>query len=284
MLTVDEWHASGERIELGGHPIFVRTEGSGSWLTLLHGFPTSSWDWAKVWPQLAAHHKLLALDFLGFGASAKPRGHRYTIAEQADIVEAMWRHHGVTRTALLVHDYGGTVTEELLARAQDGKLAVTIERVTFLNGALIGHLNRILPIQRALRVRGLGWVVSSLVTRGMFAKNFRTIFSPAHPISEPELEQHWRAISLERGHRLYHRLVHHYGEHERHADRWEGVLARTAVPLQAVWGMGDPVSGPDMVAYFREHAPRMVIHELDGIRHYPQLEVPDVVAAKVLAR
>ena len=84
------------RLNVWGVPVRV----AGPWLTLLHGFPTSSWDWAPVAPALAARYRLLALDFLGFGASAKPRRHRYRIAEQADLVEALWRHHGVTSTAL----------------------------------------------------------------------------------------------------------------------------------------------------------------------------------------
>lgn len=281
-MRLADWHASGARVALDGRDVFTRIEGSGPWLTLLHGFPTSSWDWVKVAPRLAPHRRLLALDFLGFGASAKPRRHRYTIREQADLVEALWAREGVTATELLVHDYGGTVTEELLARAEDGRLAVRIDRVTFLNGALIGHLNHILLIQKVLQVPGLGWLVSQLVTRGLFARNFRTVFSPAHPLSDDELEQHWLAIKLGRGHRLYHRLVHHYREHTRNAARWEGILERTPVPLQLVWGMADAVSGPAMVGWIRDRAPRITVHELAGVRHYPQLEMPAEVVDRVL--
>jgi pimeloyl-ACP methyl ester carboxylesterase len=278
-MRLDEWIAGGERIDTPGGRVFVRAQGRGPVVTLLHGFPSSSWDWEKVAPLLAGQRRLVAIDFLGFGASDKPR-RSYAIAEQADRVEAMWRHFGVTATAILAHDYGDTVTEELLARQAERPLAATIERAMLLNGAVIGHLNRILPIQKLLRVPGLGRLVARFSTRGLFTRNFRRVFST---ISDDELEQHWQAISHGRGNRLFDKLVHHYGEHDVHAERWEGGLARTTVPVHFVWGIDDPVSGADMLAFLRTHCLRATFRELPGIRHYPQLEAPDVVAAELLA-
>lgn len=56
------------------------------------------------------------------------------------------------------------------------------------------------------------------------------------------------------------------------------------MPLAIVWGMADPVSGPDMVAYLREHAPNIAVTELPEISHYPHLEVPNTVASELLKR
>src|SRR5438477_11937704 len=111
-MNLADWHASGTHVDLCGHRIFVRVAGQGPGLTLLHGFPTSSWDYARVAPLLAGRRTLLALDFLGYGHSAKPRDVDYALALQADIVEAAWKHHGVTETAILAHDLGDAVTEE----------------------------------------------------------------------------------------------------------------------------------------------------------------------------
>ena len=54
-------------------------DGRGPSMTLLHGFPSSSHDWARVAPALA-EHRLLMPDFLGFGASDKPRRARVLAA------------------------------------------------------------------------------------------------------------------------------------------------------------------------------------------------------------
>ncbi|NXF13812.1 MEST protein, partial [Smithornis capensis] len=97
--------------------------GSSDVVILLHGFPTSSYDWSKIWEGLTQRfHRVIALDFLGFGFSDKPRPHRYSILEQADIVEGLVRHLGLRqhRINLLSHDYGDTVAQELLHRDDTG--------------------------------------------------------------------------------------------------------------------------------------------------------------------
>ena len=124
---LEEWWARGELVELeldgAMRMVFVRRMGSGPHLTLLHGYPSSSHDWAKLAPALTREHTLLLLDFLGFGASEKPADHHYSLHEQADLVEALWAHEGVTRTRVLAHDYAVSVTQELLARRGEGSLA-----------------------------------------------------------------------------------------------------------------------------------------------------------------
>src|SRR5690349_12938738 len=99
MSGVDRWWAAGEHVPLtlagSERHIFVRRIGSGAAMTLLHGFPSSSHDWAKVASQLARDHALLLPDFLGFGASDKPREHEYSLHEQADLVQALWAREGI---------------------------------------------------------------------------------------------------------------------------------------------------------------------------------------------
>lgn len=107
---IEDWWSSGEQITLalGGSDrrVFLQRMGSGPTMTMLHGFPSSSHDWAKVAPSLAQGHALLFPDFLGFGASEKPTGHTYSIHEQADLIEALWALEGTEETALVAHDYG----------------------------------------------------------------------------------------------------------------------------------------------------------------------------------
>src|SRR5213080_3993775 len=132
-MDAEGWLESGERVEIqlpsGACDIFVRAAGSGPWLTLLHGFPTSSWDWARVAQILEPSFRVLAFDFLGFGDSDKPRRHEYSIVEQADLTEALWGRLGIKETGLVGHDYGATVAKELLARAEEGTLDAQLKGV-----------------------------------------------------------------------------------------------------------------------------------------------------------
>ena len=69
--------------------VFLRRGGEGPVLLLIHGFPTSSWDWHSLWDELCLRHTVIAPDLLGFGSSSKPFPHRYGIDEQAGLVEAV---------------------------------------------------------------------------------------------------------------------------------------------------------------------------------------------------
>ena len=127
-MDVQDWWSGGELVPLGfggsEQGVFVRREGSGPSMTLLHGFPGSSHDWAKVAPALAGRYALTLPDLLGFGASSKPREHRYSLLEQADLVEALWASEGIKSTVVVAHDYSVSVAQELLARRAAGALAV----------------------------------------------------------------------------------------------------------------------------------------------------------------
>jgi pimeloyl-ACP methyl ester carboxylesterase len=287
MLDRAEWVAGGARVPLallGGatRTLFQRVEGAGLWLTLLHGFPTCSWDWAAIAPVLAARYRLLSLDFLGYGESDKPRPHRYSVFEQADLVEALWRHHGITTTQLVAHDFGDSVATELLARQAEGRLAATITQTVLLNGGVYVDAYHPLLIQTLLRRPVIGPLISRLLTERAFARNFRAIFSAAHPISDADLRQHWQAIQRRDGARIYHALIRYIDERYAHRARWEGALDHWPTPLHAIWGQVDPVSGADVAARLRERAPGVDLLALADVGHYPQLEVPNVVAAAIL--
>src|SRR5690554_7758442 len=94
--TLDGWQQAGKWFSYGGHAIFSRMPGQGEPLVLLHGFPTARWDWSRVWPMLARHYNLLTVDMLGFGFSDKPRNYRYSIEDQADLVQG-WIDRKSTR-------------------------------------------------------------------------------------------------------------------------------------------------------------------------------------------
>src|SRR5580765_867789 len=91
---VRAWQARGESVEFRGYPIHVfRQEGEGPLLLLLHGFPSSSYDWRLLLDELPDHN-VLAFDFLGFGLSAKPPSHDYSLFWQADLAEELVRRYG----------------------------------------------------------------------------------------------------------------------------------------------------------------------------------------------
>jgi pimeloyl-ACP methyl ester carboxylesterase len=288
VIPLPAWLASGARVPVelasGRFEVFVRAEGAGRSLTLLHGFPTCSWDWAKVTPELARHARVLALDFLGFGDSDKPRGHSYSLLEQADLVEAVWAREAVARTLLVVHDYAVSVAQELLARDLEGRGRVALDAVVLLNGGVYPQLHRPRLVQRLLLSRAFGPLLGLLLSESGFRRRFLPIFAPARRPDDEELRQHWQAISRRGGRRVAHRVIRYLEDRVQQRERWSGALERSSVPRRFVWGQLDPVSGAHMAAYIRERVPGCPLRALPDVGHYPQLEAPEVVVAEVLAQ
>ena len=217
-------------------------------------FPTASWDWSPLWDELARDFRLVTFDFLGFGFSAKPRGHRYTIAEQADLSEAVLADCGVTRFYLLAHDYGDTVAQELLAREVDRVGTNEAPRVlsaTLLNGGLFPETHRPRLTQKLL-LTPLGPLIGALVRRRAFGRTMTAIFGPDTPPGEAELDAFWTLLIENNGKAVMHRLIRYIPERQENRARWVGALVNARCPLALINGSADPVSGAHMVARWRE--------------------------------
>ena len=277
--SVDAWRAAGTYVRWREHAIYARVDGprGAPPLVLIHGFPTASWDWWPLWDALAADYRVVACDLLGLGLSAKPRG-RYSVMTQADLVEAVAAWAGVTRAAVLAHDYGDTVAQELLARQREGG-PLRLSGVAFLNGGLFPEAHRARPIQKLL-ASPLGPLVARLSSHRTFVRSMRAI-AGARPPSDAELDVLWQLASRAGGLRAMPGLLGYLDERRRHRARWVGALVDSPVPLRLVDGLADPVSGAHMAARYREVVPRADVVELPGVGHYPQLEAPAAVLAAV---
>jgi pimeloyl-ACP methyl ester carboxylesterase len=283
--SIAEWWSAGARVtlELGGaeRGVFVRRLGAGPSMTLLHGFPSSSHDWAKVAPALGKRHGLLMPDFLGFGASDKPREHEYSLNEQADLVEELWAREGIDATQLVAHDYAVSVAQELLARYAEGKLAVDVRAVALLNGGLYPELHRPQPTQTALLHPEHGPRIGELMTEELFVQGLRPTFAPQFD-ADSDSADIWRSMHRDEGQRNTHLLIRYMTDRERHEQRWVSALEQTDVPLSFVWGMLDPVSGAHMAERIAQHLPGAPLLALDDVAHWPQLEAPERVARALL--
>lgn len=260
-----------EALAFQGHTLRYRRGGQGPALWLIHGFPTSGRDWLPLWPALAPRHALFALDMLGFGASDKPAGFDYTIAASADQWEALARATGVREVALLAHDYGDTVAQELLARQREGRLGFRITSAVFLNGGLFPEATRPLRLQRLL-AGPLGPLLARFTGESRFRQSMARIC--ARPWPEGELAAAWEGLASHGGRAVMPKLLGYIAERHRHRERWVGALQHAGIPIALINGLEDPISGRSIVARWRELLPQAPVVELPGVGHYPQLEAP----------
>ena len=274
------WLESGELIELGGRRIFVRERaGPGSPLLFLHGYPSSSYDWRNLFDALGDRHTI-CFDFLGFGLSEKPREHDYSLMEQADLVEALWRERINEPVVLIAHDMGTSVTTELLARDIEGKLEMELDRVMVFNGSMILAAASLTISQKVLRSR-FGPLLARFSSERVFKAQFGRIFSPSHPLSDTEAHDQWALLAHNGGNRIIDRLTSYLHERIRYADRWHGALRDWPGRLELAWAALDPVATTNVLDAVLKLRPAAPVTRLPDLGHYPQLEDPAALAAVI---
>ncbi len=284
-MSPQAWQHGGTIQTLNGHDVFtVDSGGGGPVIIALHGFPTSSWDWAPLWPALRKTCRLLTLDFLGFGFSEKPHPHAYSIMEQADLVEALLARSGIRHAHVLAHDYGDTVAQELLARDLERVPEARIwQSCCLLNGGIFPEAHRPLLVQRLLS-SPLGPLVAAAMGPGRFNANFKRIFGPDTQPDEAMLEAFWRLITTSRGRQVLPRISRYRHERKVHRCRWVAALTQAPCPMALINGSADPISGDHMVQRYAEIVRADdPVTRLPRIGHYPHIEAPDAVAEAYLA-
>lgn len=282
-IPLADWAAAGRTIDYRGHPIFTRIEGDpgAEALLLIHGFPTASWDWEALWPDLTRRYRVYTLDMIGFGLSAKPADYAYSLMDQANLLESFLSGEGLAAYHVLAHDYGDTVAQELLARQQEPGMRPKLLSVAFLNGGLFPETHRPVLIQKLL-LSPLGPLIAKRTNRARLAQNMRRIFGPATQPDEALLDNFWALLTKDKGLAVMHKLIRYMVERREHRARWVGALQNARIPLKLIDGAADPISGEHMAARYRELVPEADVTLLEGIGHYPQVEAASAVLAHYL--
>jgi len=314
-VTAAEWFAGGQRIPYdpgsarvlteeeaaatpGALRVFERVsradrDADAVWLTMLPGFPDGSYGWAQVDRVLGdGPGPRLYVEPVGQGDSDKPRDYRYSTIERANLVEALWRHHGVRRTVVVTFDYTSLALLELLRRQQEqtasGDSAMPVITAVFMvNGGLFAdahtHPWQGTPLLRsplgALAMRG--WQRSQrafdtgLQQARMYSRGY-------HP-SPAELAELRAAITRRDGAMFLHNAAGFVGEHRRHAQRWDlAAIARDldgAVAFYVGGSEEDPYEHRQIPAA-RERVPGAQILTFPG-GHLTTGEHPDLLAAAI---
>ena len=278
-----QWKATGQYFNFKGHKIFYHdTQGSSeNTIVMIHGFPTSSWDWRHLWQSMKSDHRIVSLDMLGFGFSDKPKDKVYSIDEQVDLQLALFAELGLKNAHLLVHDYGTYVAEEMLARFNNKEtsgITFSIQSLVILNGPVIPEQLQLRLIQKAFN-SPLGWIASQFTNHYLFKKNFSPVFGKESQPTEQQLADDWFVISQQQGQKLSYKLIHYYNESIQRRERWLTGIRETTVPVLSISGLADPVAGKPMVDKYVELVPNAKIIALDDIGHYPHVEDAKSVTA-----
>ena len=272
-----QWQAQGSYATFVGYNVFYRDFGTkhSDAILLLHGFPSSSYDWHALIPLLGDEKRIVCFDFLGFGLSDKPDQHSYSLMEQADIVELLLKQLGIKRVKIIAHDMGTSVTCELLARRERKLLGFNVQSVLLMNGSVYIDLAQLTPSQKLLR-SPFAEFFAKISLKPIFMLQLQKIL--AKKISKQELEMMWASLVYKQGKERLAQTISYIDERYRFAHRWLPPLTRLDIPVLILWGQKDPVAVAAIAEKLASQIPTAKLQWLPHLGHYPQLEDPVAVA------
>lgn len=266
-------------VEARGLRFHVAEAGSGEDVVLcLHGWPQHWYEWRHLLSALSDRHRVLALDLRGFGWSDAPR-RGYEKENLADDVLAVLDALGIERVKLVGHDWGGWIGFLLCLKAPQ-----RFERYLALNilHPWLGGLRSLLPYgwrftyQLVIMTPILGYQLHrrrSIAPRTFFsAATVRDVWDEETlRIFTDSLAEPARARAAVQLYRVFQMKEIWPILRGRYAD------TRLTVPTRLVFGTGDPVLRPELLAGYERHADEMTVELVPDCGHFIADERPDVV-------
>ncbi|MEV5545948.1 alpha/beta fold hydrolase [Streptomyces sp. NPDC052309] len=241
-------------------------------LVLIHGFAASGRFWDPLVPALADSRRVIRVDLLGHGRSAKPAGADYRIPEQGRRVGEVLDRLGVRHAVVAGHSTGGSVATALTERRPDLVTALALINTGPRLDAHTpqGPVNRLLPMPVVGR---LLWRLrtDSLIRRAAATAVTRDVAIPQAVVDDVRGMTH-HAFTAASG------AAVDYLRQRPLPER----LAPLGKPLLVIFGDQDRRWRSSSAADYRL-VPGARIEMLAGVGHSPPLEEPLRTAELLLA-
>jgi len=274
---VEEHEAAGKRIVVDGQHIFVREEGEGEPVLLLHGVPSSSFLFRKMLPELAGHGlRAVSFDFPGVGLSDKPKDIDYDWHALAKWVGRVVDTLALPPVHLVLHDVAGPIGAEWAIQNP-----VKVRSITITNTLMdVAHFTPPFPMW-TFRVPAMRHVVFSTMSTGVMLPIFRYsgVKNP-DSVDEDVVASYIYLLKNNGGHHSFLEIMDGFDLTEKHRDYLRDGLLAIDKPMQLVWGEQEIAIPKAQLHYIKQVFPLRAEHMVDA-RHFLQEEQPAVIAAHI---
>jgi pimeloyl-ACP methyl ester carboxylesterase len=257
-------------VEVNGKRIRYWAEGDGPAVVLLHGLSNSVEFWQYNIASLAAHHRVYALDLLGFGRSDKEIG-TFSLSYSGSFMAQFMDALEIERATLVGNSLGGAISAQTA-----GQFPERVERLILVDPAGFG--TELSPVLRAWAIPVVGSAAFRLYQQ-LFPRLKQWVF-----YNSRSLDNEWLAGAAEvlrtTGVRENSIKVVRTGVSLRKGQREElfgelhGLLAKSSVPTLIIWGRNDFVV-PLAHAYAAQKLiANSEVRVIERCGHIPQVERP----------
>lgn len=250
---------------------FARQERPGSpWLVLLAPWPHTLRSFERIWPLLAEHFSLLALDLPGFGAS-EVAPDRMTPTAQADGLPDILAHFGIEQPHLVATDVGVPAALSFAAR-YPGRLASLV--VSDGPGTASPVFRP--DLERMVRSSFVRWLLSW--TPALFV---RTAAQNAYQLQDPDPAALAHAVEVHRRPKMLANTLRYLGSYATELPDLEKRLGGIRVRTLCLWGTADVYVEPVNATLIADRVPDAAVVLLDGAGHFPHDDAPEAFAEAV---
>lgn len=293
------WHNEGSFVKINGHNLFYvhkkqnKSSRTDKTVALIHGFPSSSYDYKDVIDGLAQlGYDVIAHDHLGFGFSDKPRDFTYSLTEAAEVTLQLWRKLEIAGDLNVVsHDMGDSVAMEIMSRSARRMLPeyfntkVELKQLVLTNGGINYERINFRLSQKLLSHKMFGSYFNALnnllgLSRFTFPRQLATVFARDFA-SDKKTEAINSIMALndfKGGTKIMNKLIFYLNERPERERKWYGCLGNTTVRLGFVWGDQDPVNPLSTAKYVVSEVlkdKKIEFKVLKGAGHFLMIENPE---------
>jgi pimeloyl-ACP methyl ester carboxylesterase len=276
-------HTSIRRVEADGVTVFYREAGRANSpvVLLLHGFPTSSFQFRELIPRLADRYRVIAPDLPGFGFTEVPeqRRYKYSFDALATTVLAFTDTLQLKSYSLYVFDYGAPVGFRLASARPERVTAIVSQNG---NAYEEGLGDAWAPIRKY-------WATPTTENREVIRKNILTLegtrWQYTQGVTNPEsvapesYTLDWALLQRPGNNEIQLDLFLDYASNVKLYPKFQEYFRKSTPPLLAIWGKNDPFFIPAGAEAFRRDNPNTTVQFLDTGHFALETHVEDIAIA-----
>ncbi len=257
----------------------VHETGRGKPLILIHGLGASSYTWRKITPELAKTHRIIAIDLKGFGQSDKPLDERYSIFDQARLIQDYVTRNKLRGATLVGHSYGGGVALAVALGLMDGGQD-NIEKLILIDS--VAYRQPLPFFFRVLRTPLIGEIGLSLVPPEVQMERALSIAYHEDGKITPEIVRHYAdALYSEGGRHALLRTIDNLDPAQ--ADRISHRYKDLKLPTLVLWCEHDKIVPLRIGKRLAFEIPNANIDVIEDCGHIPHEEKPEETLNSVKA-
>jgi pimeloyl-ACP methyl ester carboxylesterase len=214
-------------------------------ILMLHGFPTSSFDFHLLIQKLQPDFRFCTFDFPGYGLSDKPAaGYRYSLREDAEITRYFILNIAKLKEfALLSHDRGDSVALAFLELIEKSDSGVRITHQFITNGNLYMPLANLMEIQERLLDPSTSAAALKQVSPPLLAAKLgASLYTPPLEPADPEVRALASFFAYQSGTDVLPATIQYLNERKQFENEFLQTLARSSIPVTVAWGIHDVVA------------------------------------------